>query len=275
MFTDIGGNTHQNDINALAASGVTVGCAAEPARYCPDTNTTRAQMATFLVRAQDLLSNQFPEDTTTIRHQADPSVCRPPGSSYITAGFPLPQWAIPSVGNVRVAVLFLDFPDTLATHSTRDDADSVLPPMEEYLEKSSYGKLDLEFVPFHRWLRSEHNSSSYLRTGIGGKTEFQYEVDAESVRLADPEFDFTGYAAVITVLPSSHYWGGNALGTIDTEEGSLSSLRLNTFPLSQTIYRWRWTGAHEFTHKASSSGGRSLVDGSGCVGLAIGGVVWA
>ena len=26
---------------------------------------------------------------------------------------------------------------------------------------------------------------------------------------------------------------------------------------------------------ASSSGGRSLVDGSGCVGLAIGGVVWA
>ena len=29
------------------------------------------------------------------------------------------------------------------------------------------------------------------------------------------------------------------------------------------------------TNRASSSGGRSLVDGSGCVGLAIGGVVWA
>ena len=29
------------------------------------------------------------------------------------------------------------------------------------------------------------------------------------------------------------------------------------------------------TISASSSGGRSLVDGSGCVGLAIGGVVWA
>ena len=105
------------------------------------------------------------------------------------------------MGNVRVAVLFLHFPDTPdtpdtpATHSTQDEADSVLPPMEEYLERSSYGKLDLEFVPFHRWLRSEHNSSSYLRTGIGGKTEFQYEVDAESVRLADPECDFTGYAA--------------------------------------------------------------------------------
>ena len=49
-------------------------------------------------------------------------------------------------------------------------------------------------------------------------------------------------------MPSSHYSGGNALGTIDTKEGSLSSLRLNTFPLYETINRWRWTGAHEFAH---------------------------
>ena len=68
------------------------------------------------------------------------------------------------------------------------------------------------------------------------------------MRLADPEFDFTSYAAVITVMPSSHYSGGNALGTIDTKEGSLSSLRLNTFPLYETINRWRWTGAHEFAN---------------------------
>jgi hypothetical protein len=38
-------------ISALAAEGITGGCASNPARYCPDQPVTRAQMAVFLVRA--------------------------------------------------------------------------------------------------------------------------------------------------------------------------------------------------------------------------------
>jgi len=30
--------------------GVTKGCSAEPLRYCPDSQVTRAQMASFLAR---------------------------------------------------------------------------------------------------------------------------------------------------------------------------------------------------------------------------------
>ena len=41
-------------VERLAELGITVGCAAEPARYCPDEPVTRAQMATFLRRAFDL-----------------------------------------------------------------------------------------------------------------------------------------------------------------------------------------------------------------------------
>ena len=70
------------------------------------------------------------------------------------------------------------------------------------------------------------------------------------MRLADPECDFTRLRRML-IIGHAHNritGGGNALGTIDTEDGSLSSLRLNTFPLSGTIYRWRWTGAHEFAH---------------------------
>ena len=48
-FTDIDNHAHEANINALAAAGITVGC--EAFRYCPDTPVTRAQMATFLVRA--------------------------------------------------------------------------------------------------------------------------------------------------------------------------------------------------------------------------------
>ena len=34
-FTDTAGNTHQNDIDALHAAGITVGCKTDPLSYCP------------------------------------------------------------------------------------------------------------------------------------------------------------------------------------------------------------------------------------------------
>ena len=47
-------STHAAGIDALAAAGITVGCATEPLRYCPHSPVTRAQMATFLTRALSL-----------------------------------------------------------------------------------------------------------------------------------------------------------------------------------------------------------------------------
>ena len=43
--------SHSANINALAAAGITVGCATDPLRYCPQRPVTRAQMATLLARA--------------------------------------------------------------------------------------------------------------------------------------------------------------------------------------------------------------------------------
>ena len=54
-FTDVvAGSTHADDINALYAAGVTRGCSQVPLRFCPNEPVTRAQMASFLVRALDL-----------------------------------------------------------------------------------------------------------------------------------------------------------------------------------------------------------------------------
>ena len=47
-FFDTFGHVHAANIDALAAVGITAGCAAEPARYCPNGLVTRGQMATFL-----------------------------------------------------------------------------------------------------------------------------------------------------------------------------------------------------------------------------------
>ena len=56
-FTDDDGNTHEDNINRLAAAGISQGCG-EGANnhYCPDQPVTRAQMATFLARVLDRIA---------------------------------------------------------------------------------------------------------------------------------------------------------------------------------------------------------------------------
>lgn len=49
FFVDDEGSIHEDDINSIAAAGITVGCA--PARFCPLTTLSREQMASFLVRS--------------------------------------------------------------------------------------------------------------------------------------------------------------------------------------------------------------------------------
>ncbi len=49
-FEDTTNNTHRANIDALAAAGITLGCATDPPSFCPRDPTTRAQMASFLTR---------------------------------------------------------------------------------------------------------------------------------------------------------------------------------------------------------------------------------
>jgi hypothetical protein len=51
-FTDIDGSIFAADITALAAAGITQGCG--PGLFCPNNLVTRAQMASFIVRAMGL-----------------------------------------------------------------------------------------------------------------------------------------------------------------------------------------------------------------------------
>ena len=83
----------------------------------------------------------------------------------MTAGFPLPGWTASSIGTLRVAVLFVDFPDARATHSTQQEAALGLPYAEAYLEAASYRRIDVEFVPLHRWLRAGHDYDHFLIDG--------------------------------------------------------------------------------------------------------------
>ena len=52
-FADTGGSSHEANIDALFAAGITVGCKQDPLRYCPNNPVSRAQMATLLRRGLD------------------------------------------------------------------------------------------------------------------------------------------------------------------------------------------------------------------------------
>ncbi|MXZ51715.1 MAG: hypothetical protein F4Z34_00815 [Acidimicrobiaceae bacterium] len=279
-FADTAGNFHEANIDALAAARITVGCQSDPLRYCPDQPVTRAEMATFLARALGLVEVPAPADpaegamidgeltaaveadaadaatdepvdpTATDPTAPDPSMCRPPGTPYTTAGFPLPPEAAPSIGTMRVAVLFIDFPDAVATYRTQDEATLGLPYAEAYLEAVSYGRLDVEFVPLHGWLRAEHSFTEYLgEVDLGDMRVF---ASAEAIRLADPSFDFTGIHAVMTVLPSSRFQAGDhTFGSAHTDEGEMTLLAgINTVPLDEPRdpEPWGYVAAHELAH---------------------------
>jgi len=177
--------------------------------------------------------------------QPDPDSCRPSGP----AGFPL-RGRIPSTGVIRVAVLFLDFPDAQASHTTRREAELGLPYIETYLETASYGRLKTELTPLHRWLRAPHGYRSYLGTSASPTLGNRLDPDAEAVRLADPEFDFTDHDAVMVVMPSSHFGNGLATGSIRTEEGSLSRVRINFLSVAEPRQPLEWglVAAHELAH---------------------------
>ena len=71
LFDDDDGLIHEADINRLATAGVTSGC--DVRRFCPDQPVTRAQMASFLVRALALTTgagiNAFDDDNGLIHEK--------------------------------------------------------------------------------------------------------------------------------------------------------------------------------------------------------------
>ena len=200
----------------------------------------------------DLLSASPTGVSYVVEYDAiDPTKCRPPGVSGVTAGFPLSPKSVKAKGTVRVAVLFMDFPNAQATHSTQIEAELGLTWAESYLEAQSYGLLDVEFVPLHRWLRAPNAYQHYLVSDVLGRRSLATAASVEAVRLADPEVDFSSFESVMVVTPSSHFNGGNASFQIDTDEGSVAGTSMvgdQPRTLQHEPQRWGGLAAHELLH---------------------------
>jgi hypothetical protein len=71
FFTDDENSIHENDINRLAAAGITGGCASGERRFCPGLTLKRGPMASFLARAFDLpaTANDYFTDDSSSMHE--------------------------------------------------------------------------------------------------------------------------------------------------------------------------------------------------------------
>lgn len=112
-FSDVEGATHADAIDAIREAGIAEGC--DEDRYCPDRSVTRAQMASFLVRALELPAAEgehfvdvderdehadsidalheagITEGCATDRYCPDRSVTRAQMASMLARGFDLPD----------------------------------------------------------------------------------------------------------------------------------------------------------------------------------------
>ena len=204
--------------------------------------------------------SRFPQEAAP----ASALECRPPDPrGGLTAGFPRPAW-VPSVGKLRIAVLFVDFPDGVADYSTREEAEQGeyafdgtnlvaifdrpnLVAIKAYLEAASYGKLDVEMVPLHGWLRARHSLTAFF-TEAGWVSK---DISVEAVELALAEMDFSEIDVVVTVLPSAYFGGGRFGGAVQISDKLIPTLHIGLLPnhvINDAAGPWGFVGAHELAH---------------------------
>jgi M6 family metalloprotease-like protein len=101
-------------------------------------------------------------------------------------------------GPVRAVMLFVDFPDLHSSQSTTTLFDRLAAPGRAWYHEVSYGHVQLDVTPVHRWLEMPHSIASYgLRDGISWPEHYAYMTDA--IRAADPTVDFSAYQVVYIV----------------------------------------------------------------------------
>ena len=155
--------------------------------------------------------------------------CKPRGLfEEGTTGFPLPGFAVPSVGRIKVTVLFMDFPNAEATRTTQTEVGEAFGYMTQYLADMSYGRLEVEVDIVHRWWRAPNNYETYLWNAPAAEGPLDYEASTESVSLADEHYDFSDTDMVATVFPGEPFGGAVAGADVKADGKTMRGFRLNT-----------------------------------------------
>jgi M6 family metalloprotease-like protein len=121
---------------------------------------------------------------------SDPvAACRLPARFGIGLGLPRDVNRQKTVGDVRVAVVFVDFSDAVATRTPQNAFAILSPTAENYFRAVSYGRLNLILEPSFVWRRMSGATTQYgwsALSHINHRMYIQEAVDlAASVNFAD------------------------------------------------------------------------------------------
>ncbi len=175
-----------------------------------------------------------------------PTGCGPDDFKDLIPAFDHHFSASAATGTRRIAVLFVDFADKPATHTTREDDAGAMEYAETYLEANSYGTLDIEFVPVHRWLRARQTAEENLRIHTAHLVETDDALTAHAAELVGDEIDFSTIDEIMVVFPSSHFGGGFTFGPVEVDGVGMPVSWVNTYPHAHPVppQLWGGTAAH-------------------------------
>ena len=125
---------------------------------------------------------------------ADPALCAPPPLGFGPGEGLNDPTMPPTIGDVRIAMLFVDFADAPGDSTPQSISAAYAPYVTEWYERVSYGRLHLSVQPVQRWLRLPRTLAAYRGEGFDGAFE-------AAVTAAEGELDFSRFAAVYLILP--------------------------------------------------------------------------
>ncbi|TDC62372.1 M6 family metalloprotease domain-containing protein, partial [Streptomyces hainanensis] len=179
----------------------------------------------------------------------DPTRCQlPSATGGLGSGFPVDDQALPAVGTLNAAMIYVDFEDHPAPRGSLLKAESNLRSGIEYLENVSGGALDIDVTGSDRWVRMPEPSTAYpFDRGLSYEDHVRYIGDA--IAAADPEFDFsdTDVVWVVATEEAENITYSPTTNHLDVTADGNHLTHAVTFGYDQ----WRWGGlvlAHETGH---------------------------
>ena len=184
------------------------------------------------------------------------------GPIYLPSGFPRVTPSAPHLGNIKFALIPIDFPDLKGDENFRNRIDDQTKKLSDWYFNVSEGKLNIEWSLLNRWITLPKETKNYLiENSVNLRdSENGMKLWRDAMAAADLGFDFTNIQQVIFILPKGQTFVKESLqgfpwdkAVIDlkTNEGSVAG-----FAMAGAIFddpgREYWSyWAHEYGHSIS------------------------
>jgi M6 family metalloprotease-like protein len=117
------------------------------------------------------------------------TACAPPNLGFGVGEGANETGMPPSIGELRIAMLFVDFADVPARYPADALVGAYVPAVADWYLQASFGRLRLVVDPLRRWLRMPRSLAEYERAHFVGAIE-------DVLAAADPHYDFSDVDAL-------------------------------------------------------------------------------